>query len=164
LSSSTDQLWSAVESYVAAELLELDDLVILGEGSGRIVRITLDGVGKEPSLAVDRIADLSRGISRVLDDLDLFQSAYTLEVSSPGLERKLRRPRHFEKALGREIKVKTHAPVDGERTHHGVLKDAGETTFVLDVAGEDRSLGYDAVASARTVFLWEAPVKPGKRS
>jgi len=159
VASVADRLWSEVESYVTAEHLELDDLEILGEGSGKIVRVTLDG-----DVGVDRIADLSRGISRALDELDPFEGAYTLEVSSPGLERKLRRPRHYEKSIGKEIKVKTFTPVGGERTHKGVLTEAGSSGFTVEVDGEPRQIPYDAVASARTVFAWQAAAKPGSRS
>lgn len=159
MANVADRLWSVVESYVTAEHLELDDLEVLGEGSGRIVRVTVDG-----DVGVDRIADLSRGLSRVLDDMDPIEGAYTLEVSSPGLERKLRRPRHYEKSIGKEIKVKTFAPVSGERTHNGVLTEADEADFTLEVEGEPRRIGYDAVASARTVFVWKSAAKPGSRS
>lgn len=160
MGSLADRLWADVESYVAAERIELDDLEVLGDGPSKIVRVTLDG----ETLGVDRIAELSRGLSRMLDDIDPFEGAYTLEVSSPGLERKLRRPRHYEKSIGSEIKVKTFAPVDGERTHTGLLTVAGETSFTIDDAGQERQIQYDAVASARTVFVWQKAARPGSRS
>jgi len=160
LGSLAERLWSEVEAYVAAEHLELDDLEVLGEGPGRVIRVTLDGDG----LGVDRIADLSRGLSRMFDDLDPFEGSYTLEVSSPGLERKLRRPRQFAKAVGSEVKVKTFAPVGGERVHVGVLSGADEAGITLTVAERDRQIPYDAVASARTVFVWKKTAKPGSRS
>ena len=84
-------------------------------------------------------------------------------MSSPGLERKLRRPRHYEKSLGKEIKVKTAAPVAGERTHTGVLTAADDASFTMSVDGEPRRIDYDAVASARTVFEWKKAAKPGSR-
>ncbi len=154
-----ERLWSEVASYVAAERLELDDLEVLGQGPGRIVRVTLDG----ESLGVDRIADLSRGLSRLFDELDPFEGSYTLEVSSPGLERKLRRPRHFEKSIGSEIKVKTHGPVAGDKHHAGTLVAADESSFTVEVDGDARQITYDAVASARTVFAWKKAAKPGSR-
>lgn len=160
MGSVTDRLWAEIESYVAAERLELDDLEILGDGPAKIVRVTLDG----QELGVDRIADLSRGLSRMLDDIDPFDGAYTLEVSSPGLERKLRRPRHYQKSIGHEVKVKTFAPIDGDRTHAGRLESAGESTFTIAVDGQEREIPYEAVASARTVFVWEKAGRPGSRS
>ena len=158
--SLTDRLWAEVESYVAAERIELDDLEVLGEGPTKIVRITLDG----NDLGVDRIAEVSRGLSRVFDDIDPFEGTYTLEVSSPGLERKLRRPRHYEKSVGSEAKIKTFGPIDGERTHSGTIAAAAESSFTLDVDGTQREIPYDAVASARTVFVWDKTAKPGPRS
>lgn len=160
MASLVDRLWAEVESYVDAEHIELDDLEVLGEGPSRIIRITLDG----EALGVDRIADIARGLSRIFDDLDPFDGAYTLEVTSPGLERKLRRPRHFEKAVGSEIKVKTFGPLDGERTHSGTLVAATDTSFTVDVDETQREIPYDAVASARTVFVWVKADKPGSRS
>ena len=156
----TDRLWAEVESYVAAERIELDDLEVLGEGPTKIVRVTLDGEG----LGVERIAKVSRGLSRMFDDIDPFDGAYTLEVSSPGLERKLRRPRHFEKSVGSSVKVKTFGEIDGSRNHAGTIAAAAEKSFTIDVDGAEREIPYDSVASARTVFVWEKTPKPDSRS
>ena len=71
MGSVADRLWSEVASYVAAEGVELYDLEVLGQGPGRIVRVTLES----EALGVEHIADLSRGISRSLDDLDPFEGA-----------------------------------------------------------------------------------------
>ncbi len=160
VSDVTGRLWEMVEPYVADEGIELDDLEVRGAGPGTIVRITLDG---EPPLGTDRIARLSRGLSRLIDAADPIPSSYTLEVSTPGLERALRRRRHYEKSVGREVRVKTRAPVDGDTTHRGVLEDAGAEEFVLDVDGERRRIAYSDVARARTVFTWEKSAKPGTR-
>ena len=155
----TERLWDQIDPYLAAEGIELDDVEVLG--GGQIVRVTVDADG---GLGVDTIADLSRGISRILDEDDPVSGSYTLEVSSPGLERKLARPRHYHKSVGREVTVKTHAPVEGERSHRGSLVEAGEKTFTIDIDGDPRTIEYEAVASARTVFVWEQAGKPGKDS
>ncbi len=65
--------------------------------------------------------------------------------------------------MGREVKVKTRVPVDGETNHRGVLDDAGAEAFVLEVDGEPRRIAYSDVARARTVFTWEKSAKPGMR-
>ncbi|MEZ5175888.1 MAG: ribosome maturation factor RimP [Acidimicrobiia bacterium] len=156
MSSVQDRLWGMIEPHVTAVGVELDDLEVLN--GGRIVRVTVDspdGVG------VDQIAELSRGISRTLDAEDPIQGAYTLEVSSPGLERKLRIKRHYDKSIGRTVKVKTFAEIDGTKVHTGRLHTAGETSFVIDIDGTDREVSYADVSSARTVFVWE---KPGQKT
>ena len=160
MTSVVDRLWAVVEPYVAAEGVELDDLEVVGKAPGVVVRVTLDAA--EP-LGVDRIADVSRRLSRLLDQEDPISSTYTLEVSSPGLERKLRRPRHYEKSVGRDVKVKTRVEIDGERNHRGVLTQADEDGLVVDVDGSTRKIAYGDVVAARTVFVWEKAAKPGKR-
>ena len=159
MTSVAERLWDQIDPYLSAEGVELDDVEVLG--GGQIVRVTVDADG---GLGVDTIADLSRGISRILDDDDPVSGSYTLEVSSPGLERKLTRPRHYEKSIGREVKVKTHGEVEGGRNHRGVLVSTDDGSFTMEIDGEPRTIGYGAVASARTVFIWERAGRPGKDS
>jgi len=160
VASKVDRLWAVIEPYVAAEGIELDDLEIVGKKPGVVVRITLDADG---GVGVDRLAEVSRRLSRLLDEQDPIDGSYTLEVSSPGLERKLRRPRHFQKSVGREVKVKTRTEVDGTHSHRGVLAAAGDGGFAIEVDGDRREIAYGDVVSARTVFNWEKAAKPGKR-
>ncbi len=156
-----ERLWGLFEPYLAAEGVELDDLVVGGPSKGRLVKVTVDAPG---GIGVDRIAELARGLSRLLDDEDPVPGSYRLEVSSPGLERKLRRPAHYRKAVGREVKVKTFEPVDGQRAHMGVLDDVDDDGFVVQLnEGAARRIGFGQVASAQTVFIWEPAPKPGKR-
>ena len=164
-SETAESLWGVLEPYLAAEGIELDDVEVAGRSGASLLRITLDA--PEP-VDVDRIARLSRGMSRLLDQLDasgneLIPGPYTLEVSSPGLERKLRRPRHFEKVVGREVRVKTTAPIDGERHLRGVVRDVGPEGFTLETETGETSLRFEDVATARTVFAWDNEMKPGNR-
>jgi ribosome maturation factor RimP len=149
-------IWSVVEPYLAAEQLELDDLELTGRGRGRLLRVTVDG----DDVGVDRLAELSRGLSRLLDDEPGLQDQYRLEVSSPGLERKLRRPSHYRKSVGREVVVKT-ARSDQKATYRGTLTDADEAHFTVDVDEGPVAVSYDDVVSAKTVFRWEKSPKPG---
>lgn len=153
-----ERLWETLEPYLEAEGVELDDLDVRGRGNGRLVRVTVDAPG---GLGVDRIAELARGVSRLLDEQEPVSGSYTLEVSSPGLERPLRRPSHFEKAVGREVDLKTVEPIDGAQRHRGVLERIDETTLRVVVDGSERSIPMDSVAQAKTVFRWEKSPKPG---
>lgn len=153
-----EALWESLQLHLEAEGVELDDLDVRGRGSGRIVRVTVDAPG---GIDVDRIAELARGLSRLLDDSDPVAGGYTLEVSSPGLERQLRRPAHFAKAIGREIDIKTSDEIEGARRHRGVLESADEGTLQLTVDGASRSIPMSAVERAKTVFRWEKSPKPG---
>lgn len=163
MSGTVERLWEAIEPFVAEEGIELDDLEVVGSGHASIVRVTIDAGDGSGSVDVDRIARISRSVSRMLDEDDPVSGSYTLEVTSPGLERKLRRPRHYEKSIGRAVKVKTMQPVDEATNHRGTLVASDDKGFVLEVDGEERSIAFDDVVSARTVFVWEKNPKPGKR-
>ena len=103
LTTVSADIWTVVEPYLAAERLELDDVELLGRGPGTLLRVVVDG----EDVNIDRLADVSRGISRLLDNETELVDAYRLEVTSPGLERDLRRPSHYAKSVGREVVVKS---------------------------------------------------------
>jgi len=155
--SPTDRVRELVEPVVADLDIELVDV----ELTGGILRVTVDRVG---GLDLDVIAQATRAVSRLLDEHDPVPGRYTLEVSSPGLERRLRTPDHFVRAIGSEVTVKTRTEVDGERRFRGTLvaaDEAGVTLRLADDAGE-RTLAHDQVEKARTVFDWGPTPKPGQ--
>ena len=154
------QLWELVAPYLAAEGVELDDLDVRGGGKGRMVRVLVDAEG---GVGVDRIADLARGLSHMLDEADPLAGSYTLEVGSPGLERTLRRPDHYRKSVGREVVVKTREPVAGSNSHRGILESFGDSGVTLRVDDADRLIELDQITEARTVFRWEKAPKPGRK-
>ena len=82
--------------------------------------------------------------------------SYTLEVTSPGLERPLRTPTHFRGALGATVSVRTHPNVEGDRRAHGTLVAADDNTIIvrLDEGDQERILRYGDIERARTVFVW----------
>ncbi len=153
---ATEQhIWTVVEPYLAAEKLELDDLELVGRGRARTLRVVVDGEG---GLDLDRISEVARGLARLLDSIPDLEGPYQLEVTSPGLERKLTRPSHFAKSVGREVVVKTN-----DATVRGVLTEAGESDFAIKgEADQIEAVSYDQVVSARTVFRWERAPKPGQ--
>lgn len=158
MSIYTETLRDLIEPWLAAEQVELDDLELVGSGKSQTLRVLVD---TKDGMDVDRIAELSLGLSALLDsDTDL-DEPYRLEVSSPGLERKLRSPRHFEKSIGKEVSVKIRREGQTE-VLKGVLDGADAEGFVVEVDGEDRRARYDEITSAKTVFKWQAAPKPGK--
>jgi ribosome maturation factor RimP len=154
--TKVSDIWTVVEPYLAAERLELDDVELLGRGPGTLLRVVVDG----ENVDTDRLADVSRGISRLLDNESELDDAYRLEVTSPGLERNLRRPSHYAKSVGREVVVKI---ADGETktTVRGTLADAGEDSFTIEADSGKTVVSYEDVLTAKTVFRWEKAPKPG---
>ena len=149
-------IWDVVEPYLAAERLELDDLELAGQGKGRILRVTVDG----EDVTIDRLAGLSRSLSRLLDNATGLQDQYQLEVSSPGLERKLKRPKHYAKSVGREVVAKVSTG-DSKMTVRGTIADVSDDEFTIDTDDGERIVEYGDVISAKTVFNWVKAPKPG---
>jgi ribosome maturation factor RimP len=149
-----------VRPVVEAAGLELWD-VSLGKEAGRMVLRAF--VDREGGIDLDTISSISERISRRLD-LEGFSPdrPYSLEVSSPGLERALREPRHFERSVGQTVKVKTAAPVGGRRTHEGALVSADSEAIVIASDGGELRVSYADIASARTVFDWGTPPNGGR--
>jgi ribosome maturation factor RimP len=149
---------AAVVAPVVDDLgLELYDI----EHQGPALRILVDRPG---GIDLEVITQATRRISRALDELDPFADPYTLEVSSPGLERGLRIPSHFAGAVGTTVNVKTRPGTEGDRRVTGTLEraDDDDVTVRLD-DGSTRVLRYDDIERARTVFAWGPAPRPGKK-
>ena len=146
------ELVAPVVADVGAELYDV-------EFNGGILRSLVDADG---GIDIDAIKTISKSSSRVLDEADPIPGRYTLEVSSPGLERPLRTRLHYERAVGETVKIKTFADVDGNRRFSGTLVGSTEAGFTLEIDGDTRAFAYDDVAKARTVFEWGGAPKPGQ--
>ena len=141
-----------VEHLVAPLLadagLELYDV----ELAGGVLRVLVD---RDGGADIDALSDVARRLSRALDEDDPIAGHYTLEVSTPGLERPLRTAAHFRAAIGREVKVKTHPGVEGDRRVDGTIASADEDAVTVTAPdGTQRTVRYDDIERARTVFVW----------
>jgi ribosome maturation factor RimP len=152
--STVERVRAVVEPVVAAADLELYDV----ELAGPILRVLVDTEGGV-DLAV--LGEVTRAVSEALDADDPLPGRYTLEVSSPGLERRLRTPAHFAAALGKKVRVRTVAGTEGERRVEGTLSAADDDGVTVATDEGDRRLAYDEVERAKTVFEWGPAPKPG---
>ncbi|MGH2691330.1 MAG: ribosome maturation factor RimP [Actinomycetota bacterium] len=139
--------------------MELVELTLRREGGGKILRVTVD---REQGLDLDTISEISKRISRRLDAEGFDPGPYSLEVSSPGVERALRRPEDFAKRIGERVKVKTSEPVEGSHVHVGALTAADDLAVTVETEGGERRLRFADIAAARTVFEWGAQRRKGK--
>ena len=140
-----------VGPVVEASGLELWEVSFRGEGGRSVLRVSVD---REGGVDLDTIAAVSERLSRRLDLEDFGPRGYTLEVSSPGLERPLRTPGHFGRSVGQQVKVKTKEPVSGSKVHEGALVSADAEAIVVASEGGELRVPYADIASARTVFEW----------
>ena len=164
--AAAERIRDLVAPLVSAESARLYDV----EHNGGVLRVLVDADG---GIGLDAITRLARAIGRELDEHDPIPGRYTLEVSSPGLERRLRTPEHFRGAVGARVKVKTVGDFDGPRRVAGVLAGADDDGVEIreaatgggpevGPAGASRRLGYDEISWARTVFEWGPAPKPGR--
>lgn len=130
-----ERAMALVSPLVAAEGFELVEVEYTREQPGWVLRLFVDKPGG--GISLDECAQVSHAIDPALDVEDLVPHEYNLEVSSPGLNRPLRKPEHFLKVKGQRVKVKTYGPL-GEpprKNFTGTLTDVGDQTIRVDVEG-----------------------------
>jgi ribosome maturation factor RimP len=154
----TDELVELIARVLTPLGLDLVDV----ELHGAVIRVVVDRSG---GADLDTIAEATGSVSAVLDAHDPFPGRrYTLEVSSPGVERRLRTLRHFAAALGEVVSVRTVPGTEGERRVQGVLAQTDDDGIVVEgpeVPDGRRRIPYAQIERARTVFAWGAPPRPG---
>ena len=140
-----EELFALLAPVLADFTLELIDV----EVRSGVVLVTVDGEG---GVDLDALTQANRAVSNVLDEHDPFPGRYTLEVSSPGVERPLRTPDHFARAVGEKVTVKTRPQVEGDRRLTGTLVSSDDEGLVLRIEDDpvgDRRLGYADIDRAR---------------
>jgi ribosome maturation factor RimP len=162
-SSVADKVAAIVEPMATALGLEIYDI----DYSGGTLKVVLDTPAGGPAgVSLDDLALVTRQLGRELDHSDPVPGRYTLEVTSPGLERTLRRPQHFIREVGKTVNIRLHSAVNGMRRIQGELIAATlDTITVRNSEANDLStidINIADIERARTVFVWERAEKPGK--
>jgi ribosome maturation factor RimP len=149
------QLPAAVQDLVAplaAELgAELLDVEVKGQRERRLVRLVADAEG---GLDIDVIATLSRRAGDALDEVDLIPGSYTLEVTSPGADRPLRRARDFARNTGRDVRVLRREDADGAREVTGTVVDVTDETVTLQQDDGEVTVPLDEVDHGKVILPW----------
>ena len=125
---------------------ELLHLEMGQQGKDRVLRIYIDAPG---GIMVDDCELVSKQVSALLDVEDPLNGSYLLEVSSPGLDRPLVKPRHFQQYVGDKAKIVMSNYVLGRRNFTGQMVEAGDDAVILEIDGESYELPYDDMESAR---------------
>lgn len=134
------------------------------ERRGGTIRITLDTrPGSSGGITLDELSLATRLISREMDHADPIPGRYTLEVTSPGLERRLRTPAHFQREVGKDVTIRLRDVGTADRRIDGALVAADDRNATIrQEDGEERVVAIDSVDKAHTVFEWGPAPKPGK--
>jgi ribosome maturation factor RimP len=150
MARSTDDLVDALSPLLGARGLDLVDVELHGS------ELTIF-VDREGGVDLDTLGEATRAVSDTLDELDPLPGRYTLAVSSPGLERRLRTPAHFMRAAGEAVTVRIHGGTSDVRRVKGTVESADETGFTLvgpDLPDGSLRIAYGEVERARTIFEW----------
>lgn len=132
--------------------------VEMAGGDSSIVRVYIDkagGTDKADGVTVEDCAKASRQFSVILDVEDPISNRYTLEVSSPGMDRPLAKAAHFKSVVGQEVKIRMATLVNGRKRYKGQLIEASEQSVVIDVDGEQTELFYNDMDRARLVPVFD---------
>lgn len=146
LTGKEKSLLEAMEPRAASEGVEIVTVEIAGAKRAPTIRVYIDAEG---GVSFDELARTQAWIGELMDEIDPFPGAYMLEVSSPGIDRPLRTPEHFERFSGEEASVKTRGPIDGRSSFTGTLAGTRDGAVLMVVDGAELSIPFDAIKRAR---------------
>jgi ribosome maturation factor RimP len=167
-----EQLWQLAEPHIVGAGLELVELDFNREADGWVLRVYIDrpwqpgenaAHDEDPATGIsfEECERVSRDLSAALDVADAITHAYRLEVSSPGIDRPLRRARDFQRFAGRTTKVRTVEMVDGRRNFSGTIRGAQGDAVEVECDGRCYQIPVSAIARAHLVPDWDAEFRRG---
>jgi ribosome maturation factor RimP len=155
MDATITRVWELAAPLAQAEGMEIVDIEFRSEGSrgGRVLRLYMD---KEGGPNVDDLSRVSRQLSEVLDAQDTIDGAYTLEVSSPGINRPLRKPEHFARFVGKRIRIRTRDLIDGRRSFLGILDEVAGNSVRLMQEGKQYWIPFSIIEKSNYEHDWSA--------
>ena len=153
---SIGRVWQLAAPLAANEGLEIIDIELKHEGGrgGRVLRVYMD---KEGGPSIDELSRVSRGLSDLLDEHDgVVDGAYTLEVSSPGINRPLKRPEHFSRFVGKKIRVRTRDLINGRRAFLGELLEVSAEKIAVSQDGARWEIPFSQIDKSNYEHDWSA--------
>lgn len=138
-----------IEPVVRDENLELVDVEYKKEGKNWYLRIYID---KDGGVSVEDCQKVSRQIEDMIQIDEIIHSAYILEVSSPGLDRPLKKEKDLLRSIGKKVSVTTYSPIDKQRNFVGIIKGFSNQTLSLDVNGKSVAIPFEVIANTKLVI------------
>lgn len=155
---TVSRIWELATPVAAGEGMEIVDVELRHEGSrsGRVLRLYLDKPDQDGGPNVDELGRVSRQLSELLDLHDVVDGAYTLEVSSPGINRPLKKPEHFARYVGKRVRVRTGDMIEGRRSFLGVLADVADDQIQVEVEGKKYRIPFSMIEKSNYEHDWSA--------
>jgi ribosome maturation factor RimP len=145
------ELEDILRSYLDNRQIELIELIHRREGSNLVLRIIVDR--PQGGITLDDCTFLNKELGRILDERDLIQDRYILEVSSPGLDRPLVNKKDFTRCMNKKIKIFLNEPVLGKIELDGIIKNVSDDNISLEVRGEITEIEFSKINKAKQIFL-----------
>jgi ribosome maturation factor RimP len=162
MDATVARIWELAAPLAETQGLEIIDIELRREGSriGRVLRLYLD---KEGGPNMDNLSQVSRELSALLDIHDVVEGAYTLEVSSPGINRPLKRPDHFRPFIGKQVRVRTRDLVQGRRSFLGMLLDVMNDKIAVNQDGARVEIPFAVIEKSNYEHDWSAEYAAGSK-
>lgn len=162
MDATVARIWELAAPLAETQGMEIIDIELRREGSrsGRVLRLYLD---KEGGPNMEELSQVSRELSALLDVHDVVEGAYTLEVSSPGINRPLKLPEHFERFIGKTVRVRTRDLVQGRRSFLGTLLDVMNDKIALNQDGMRCEILFTLIEKSNYEHDWSAEYAAGPK-
>ena len=142
----TNRVKDLISGYLESHDIELVDIIYRREQPGMVLRLLVD---TPEGIKISECEELNVYLSEALDKENVIAERYTLEISSPGLDRPLKTDRDFERSLSKKIEVTTYEPIDGRKTHEGTLVGMDKESIVIEANGVSTVIPRAKTAIAR---------------
>ena len=149
--SIESKVQSLLEDIIVNMGYDLYDVQYIKEGKDHYLRITID---KYDGISIDDCEKVNNEVNDILDEADYIEEQYFLEVSSPGIERTLRKEKHFIKQIGQEIYIKLFKQIDSQKELIGILKEYNNKDITVQVKDIDIKIDLKNIALAKTIYNW----------
>ena len=145
-----------VESLIEPKVQELGynlyDVEYVKEGKEYYLRVYID---KDTGISLEDCELVSNNINELLDQADYIKEQYFLEVSSPGIERILKKDKHLKDNIGAKVQIKLFKPVNGKKQYEGILKNFNESNIEIETASATLDIERLNIGQIKTIFEWE---------
>ncbi len=145
-----------VESLIEPKVQELGynlyDVEYVKEGKDYYLRVYID---KDTGISLEDCELVSNNINELLDQADYIKEQYFLEVSSPGIERILKKDKHLKDNIGAKVQIKLFKPVNGKKQYEGILKNFNESNIEIETASAKLEIERQNIGQIKTIFEWE---------
>jgi len=144
MANAAERVYELIKETVETQGVELWDVRFLKEGASWYLRVFID---KSEGITIDDCTNVSHAIDPIIEEADPIDKSYYLEVCSPGLERELTRPFHYEKVVGQKVRVKLYKAIDGKKEFTGLLELKNEG-IILKTEEAELELSYKDISKA----------------